>query len=114
LLLVEGDQALGAALAQEMGGIEFARTDRAAEGTLQRLFGRDGSLTGHQGGNFGILPQGKNCRLGLLRADDKPARLRPADGVGIVAEPVILTVALDQGEPGLVDELEQTGCRRTL
>ena len=79
----------------------------AAQRAFQSLFCLLGRLPGHHGGELRILPQGKNCRLGVVRSDDVAAVSGFLNCARIGTQSVAFAILLDQAKPSLIDELKK-------
>jgi hypothetical protein len=72
-----------------------------------------GELTRHRGRYLRVIAQGKNFPANLPVGNNVTPALGLRDLVGIFVEPVLGTVFLDHPQPGLIDELEEAGRRRS-
>ena len=94
-----------------MGKVELTGRGLAANALLQRPRALIGKRTGHEGGHFRVMAQGKNCLPGRFVGHFVPTTRRGVDGRSFGLETEVRTMPFDHAEPCLLDELEQA--RRT-
>ena len=106
IALTAADQLAGRVGPQEMGGIQLAAADLAAQAGSQLAFGALGIFAGHQGRDIGVAAQGQDRVLHPARRVITAGGVL-ADGAGKTGQAMAGAMLLHQPQPGLFDELEQ-------